>query len=73
MIYQVTATIFFTKLSDAEDLAKYIASKFDDAVVVHPDEPNQEGCSVELIKCFHDETPTKPCVSCGTIACPPNI
>lgn len=70
MIYEVRATVFFDHLSDAEDLAKYIASKFDDAVVVHPDEPNQQGCSVELIKCYHDQTPTEPCVSCGEIHCP---
>lgn len=70
MVYQVRATVFFKELSDAEDLTKYIASKFDDAVVVHPDEYNQEGCSVELLKCYHDETPTKPCVSCGIIQCP---
>lgn len=70
MIYEVRATVFFEKMSDAEDLVKHIASKMDDAVVVHPDEPNQQGCSVELIKCYHDETPTRPCVACGEIKCP---
>lgn len=70
MIYEVRANVYFTALSDAEDLTKYIASKFDDAVVVHPDEPNQEGSRVELIKCYHDQTPTLPCVSCGSIHCP---
>lgn len=61
MIYQVRANIFFTEMSDAEDLVKHIALKMDNAVVIHPDEENQQGCSVELIKCYHDETPTTPC------------
>lgn len=70
MIYEVRATIYFENLSDAEDLVSHIARTMDDAVVVHPDEPNQEGSSVELIKCFHDETPTKPCILHHTIYCP---
>lgn len=70
MIYEVRANVFFTQITDAEDLVKHIAAKLDDAVVVHPDEPNQQGCSVELIKCYHDETPTKPCVFCGDLHCP---
>ena len=70
MIYEVIANIYFTKLSDAEDLVSKCATAMVDAVVVHPDEPNQQGCSVELIKCFHDETPTKPCQPCSSIHCP---
>jgi len=70
MIYEVRARIFFHQLSDAEDLISKCALAMVDAIVVHPDEPNQEGSLVELIKCFHDETPTEPCVSCGEIHCP---
>lgn len=70
MIYEVRANLFFRTCSDAEDMTAYIASKMDDMVVVHPDEPNQQGCSVELIKCFHDETPTRPCECIGEIHCP---
>lgn len=70
MIYQVRANIYFKKLSDAEDLVSKCSLAMVDAVVVHPDEPNMQGCSVELIKCYHDETPTAPCVSCGSIHCP---
>lgn len=70
MIYEVRAHLFFKSKPDAEDFVEHCHSAMDDAVVVHPDEPNQEGCSVELIMCYHDETPVKPCVSCGTITCP---
>ena len=70
MIYEVRCSIFFEHMIDAEDLVSHIASKMVDAVVVHPDEPNQQGCLVELIKCYHDQTPTEPCVSCGSIHCP---
>lgn len=70
MIYQVRANMFFTEKSEAEDFVDNCQDALEKAVVVHPDEPNQQGCSVELIKCFHDETPTKPCISCGTIHCP---
>lgn len=70
MIYQVRANIFFKEKLDAEDLVSKCATAMVDAAVIHPDEPNQEGCSVELIKCYHDEIPTKPCESCGEIHCP---
>ena len=70
MIYQLRANIFFTDKTDAEDLVDNCLDAMEKAVVVHPDEPNQQGCSVQLIKCFHDETPTKPCESCGEIHCP---
>ena len=72
MIYQVRANVFFTQISDAEDLVAHIALKLDDAVVINPDEPNQQGCSIELIKCYHDQIPTKPCISCGQVKCPPD-
>lgn len=70
MIYEVRARLFFTDADKAEDFVATCADAMGDAVVVHPDEENQQGCSVELIKCYHDETPTKPCVSCGEIHCP---
>lgn len=70
MIYQVRASIFFKEMADAEDLVSKCSLAMVDAVVLHPDETNQQGCSVELIKCYHDETPTKPCVTCGIISCP---
>jgi len=70
MIYEVRANIFFPSLLDAEDLVSKCVRAMEDAVVVHPDESNQQGCSVELIKCYHDETPTKPCISCGEVHCP---
>lgn len=70
MIYEVRANIFFTDISDAEDLVSKCSLALVDAVVVHPDEPDQQGSSVELIKCYHDQTPTIPCVSCGEIQCP---
>jgi hypothetical protein len=70
MIYEVRANIFFTTLPDAEDLVSKCVLSLNDAVVVHPDEPNMQICTVEIIKCYHDETPTKPCISCGSIHCP---
>jgi len=70
MIYQVRANLFFDDKDEAEDFVRDCQLSMAKAVVVHPDEPNQQGCSVELIKCYHDETPSKPCVSCGVISCP---
>lgn len=70
MIYEVRARLFFVHEDDANDFMEHCVESMVKAVVVHPDEENQEGCSVELIKCYHDETPTKPCLSCGSIHCP---
>lgn len=70
MIYEVRAKLFFDERDEARDFLNDCLTAMPKAVVVHPDEPNQEGCSVELIMCYHDQTPTEPCVSCGTIHCP---
>lgn len=70
MIYEVRARLFFTLKDEADDFIHDIDVAMSKAVVVHPDEPNQQGCICELIKCFHDETPVKPCISCGVIQCP---
>jgi len=61
MIYQVRANLFFEQMTDAEDLFKKGALAMVDSVVVHPDDPNFERPRLELIKCYHDEQPTKPC------------
>jgi len=70
MIYQVRANLYFNLETEAWDFIDNCKDALEKAVVVHPDEPNQESSSVELIKCYHDETPTQPCVSCGEIHCP---
>jgi len=70
MIYQVRVNIFFTETSDAEDLVSQVVRAMSDAVVVHPDDPNMQGCSVELIKCYHDEIPTRPCETLGITTSP---
>lgn len=70
MIYEVRSRLFFTDQNDAKDYIEDSLPYLEKSVVVHPDEPNQQGCSIELLKCYHDETPTKPCISCGTIQCP---
>jgi len=62
MIYQVRANVYFERETDANKYVAATLSAINTAVVVHPDEPNQQGCSVELIKCYHDQTPTRPCI-----------
>lgn len=70
MIYQVRANLFFSEETEALDFVDNCQDAMEKAVVVNPDTPAQEGCSVELIKCYHDQTPHIPCVSCGVIHCP---
>lgn len=70
MIYEVRARMFFVTIDLADDFIDNCKDAMERAIVVHPDEDNQQGCSIELIKCFHDETPVKPCISCGEIHCP---
>lgn len=70
MIYQVRANLYFAQKDEATDFAHDCEVAMAKAVVVNPDTPEQEGCSVELIKCYHDETPSKPCEPCGALQCP---
>lgn len=70
MIYEVRARLFYDHEDTADHVIDLLQVAMQRAIIVHPDEPNQQGSSIELIKCYHDETPTKPCVSCGEIKCP---
>lgn len=71
MIYEVRARLFFDDKIEASLALTSLVPLIRKAVVVHPDEPNQEGSSIEFIKCFHDETPTKPCELIGILQSPP--
>lgn len=68
MIYQVRANLFFTSHDEAVDFFGDCQRALGKSVVVHPDDPQAERPRVELIKCFHDETPSMPCdiVECLT-------
>lgn len=61
MIYQVRANLFFDVLDEAQDFFNDGIIALPKSIVVHPADPNYERPRLELIKCFHDETPTKPC------------
>lgn len=71
MIYQVKASLFFDDKIHAASALTSLSGAIRKAVVVHPDEPTQEGSSIEFIKCYHDETPTKPCERIGILQSPP--
>lgn len=70
MIYEVRANLFFKEEDEAIDFFGDCQLALPKSVVVHPDDPNAERPRVELIKCYHDEQPTKPCevVECLTSA-----
>lgn len=70
MIYEVRAHIFFTDENDAKDYMENSLSYLKIGVVVNPDQENKQGCSIELIKCYHDETPTLPCEVIGITTSP---
>ncbi len=68
MIYEIMANMFFNSEDEAIDFFGDCQKALGKSVVVHPDEPQAGKPCIQLIKCFHDETPTKPCevVECLT-------
>lgn len=62
MIYQVRATLFFDKEDEAKDAFHDCEKALAKSVVVNPESENRERPRVELLKCYHDEVPTRPCV-----------
>lgn len=70
MIYEVRARLFFDTQHKAEVAVQTVVNAMQLALVVHPDEDNQQGCYVEMIKCYHDETPTRPCESYQAVYIP---
>ncbi len=61
MIYEVRANLFFTSEDEAIDFFGDCQTALGKSVVIHPDEPRAERPQVALLKCYHDEQPTKPC------------
>lgn len=70
MIYQVKSSLNFKEEAIAKEVTEFLIRVMPKAVVIHPDEPAQEGCSVKLIKCYHDETPVKLCICITEAHCP---
>jgi len=65
MKYRIKMDLSFpdeATLTDLENARALIAPLFQASVVVNEGEDFEERGFVELEKCFHDETPIKPCV-----------
>ena len=63
MIFQVKTTLFFDGLSIPEQIKDALITVWQHARVVNPCMPDQECSRVEILKCYHDEDPHRPCES----------
>jgi len=62
MIYEVTATLFFNTEDEAKDFYHDCEIALAKAIVVKPDQPDQQCSVIERIGCRHDLSPPEPCV-----------
>jgi len=61
MKHRVTINMAFDKESDAKSFMTTAKNMIAKAVSINEDADNSEISSIEYHKCYHDETPTKPC------------
>lgn len=61
MFYVINARLVFEQEQDADVLFDYLAGKFDKMSVINPGTMNEEGCSLILERCYHDEPSPLPC------------
>lgn len=62
MLYRVRIDLSFATEEEAEGIYKKAETLLNKAIkIAGKDEETGESSYVELHKCYHDETPTKPC------------
>ena len=61
MFYRVIATLAFTIEDEATDFYHDCEIALPKASTINPNQPNIERGTIRMQKCYHDETPTKPC------------
>lgn len=52
----------FDQEADAVNLVEMAQSKIGKAVIINAGLPNEEGSFCKYERCYHDESPSKPCV-----------
>lgn len=61
MIYEFRLNIFVENQGDLVDVQDKLDDLKPNMKVINPDQPDQECSVIELIECYHDESPHKPC------------
>lgn len=61
MFYRIKIDLAFTNDDSPFDILEKALDVIDQAIVINPDQDNEERGYVTLEKCYHDEDPTKPC------------
>lgn len=62
MFYRVKIDLAFTNPGVYEGLVNHAQGIISQAITINPEQDNQERGFIITQECFHDETPTKPCV-----------
>lgn len=70
MFYKVTADLFFLIPDEANDFYHDCEIALPKSNTINPDQPNQERGYILLQMCYHDEDPTKPCITLNEASTP---
>lgn len=61
MIYRIRIDLAFTTKDPCDDILDKARDHLAQAIVINPDQPNEERGYITLERCYHDEAPSKPC------------
>jgi len=62
MFKRVTANLFFTREDEGEDFYHDCEIAFGKAVTINPGQPNSEHSHIVIQECYHDQSPSIPCI-----------
>lgn len=63
MFYRVRADLAFTDLDEGNDFYHDCVVALPKSNLINPGQPNQEGGTIVMEECYHDENPQKPCLT----------
>lgn len=61
MIYRIRIDLAFTDKDPCDDILDKARDHLAQAIVINPDQLDEERGFITLEKCYHDENPARPC------------
>lgn len=71
MLYRITIDIAFADEDAVDDILDKTFDHWPDAQPINPRQANMEPAFIRIQRCYHDQTPTQPCITTHYVQKPP--
>ena len=62
MFYRIRVDLAYPEDINPKAILAFTKNLMPQAIIINPNQPNEERGYIVLEHCFHDDTPTQPCV-----------